>query len=71
MTLAKSSLEIASEYLELVPAELAPGRLYGEIVSEHERVVDAVLQTLECGRPLERQPVLRRSIQLRNPTLTP
>ncbi len=50
MTLAKSSLEIASEYLELVPAELAPGRLYGEIVSEHERVVDAVLQTLECGR---------------------
>ena len=28
MTLAKSSLEIASQYVELVPAELEPERLY-------------------------------------------
>jgi phosphoenolpyruvate carboxylase len=33
MTLAKSSLEIASQYLELVPAELDPVRLYGDIAS--------------------------------------
>ena len=71
MTLAKSSLEIASQYLELVPAELAPERLYGEIAAEHERVLDAVLQTLECTHLLERQPVLRRSIQLRNPYVDP
>jgi phosphoenolpyruvate carboxylase len=71
MTLAKSSLEIASQYLELVPAELAPERLYGEIASEHERTVDAVLQTVESGTLLERQPVLRRSIQLRNPYVDP
>jgi phosphoenolpyruvate carboxylase len=71
MTLAKSSLEIASQYLELVPAELAPQRLYGEIASEHERTVDAVLQTVESGTLLERQPVLRRSIQLRNPYVDP
>jgi phosphoenolpyruvate carboxylase len=71
MTLAKSSLEIASQYLELVPAELDPNRLYAEIASEHERTVDAVLQTLEAGALLERQPVLRRSIQLRNPYVDP
>jgi phosphoenolpyruvate carboxylase len=71
MTLAKSSLEIASQYLELVPTELAPERLYGEIASEHERTVDAVLQTVESGTLLERQPVLRRSIQLRNPYVDP
>ena len=71
MTLAKSSLEIAAQYLELVPAELEPERLYGEIASEHEQVVDAVLQTVECTRLLERQPVLRRSIELRNPYVDP
>ena len=53
-----------------------PGRararaLYAEIASEHERTVDAVLQTLEARTLLERQPVLRRSIQLRNPYVDP
>jgi len=71
MTLAKSSLEIASQYVELVPAELEPDRLYAAIASEHERTVDAVLQTLESRTLLERQPVLRRSIQLRNPYVDP
>ncbi len=71
MTLAKSSLEIASQYVELVPAELEPERLYAEITSEHERTVAAVLQTLECRTLLERQPVLRRSIHLRNPYVDP
>jgi phosphoenolpyruvate carboxylase len=71
MTLAKSSLEIAAQYIELVPAELEPERLYAEIASEHERTVDAVLQTLEARTLLERQPVLRRSIQLRNPYVDP
>jgi phosphoenolpyruvate carboxylase len=71
MTLAKSSLEIASQYLELVPAELEPERLYGIIATEHQRTVDVVLQILEIGELLERQPVLRRSIQLRNPYVDP
>jgi phosphoenolpyruvate carboxylase len=71
MTLAKSSLEIASQYVELVGTELDPERLYAEIASEHERTIDAVLQTLESRALLERQPVLRRSIQLRNPYVDP
>jgi phosphoenolpyruvate carboxylase len=71
MTLAKSSLEIAAQYVELVPATLEPERLYAEIASEHERTIDAVLETLETRTLLERQPVLRRSIQLRNPYVDP
>jgi phosphoenolpyruvate carboxylase len=71
MTLAKSSLEIASHYLELVPPELEPERLYGELAAEHERVLAAVLETLECGRLLDRHPALQRSIQLRNPYVDP
>src|SRR6185503_3265802 len=41
MTLAKSSLEIARGYLELVPRELRP--LFDRITGEHALTVDAVL----------------------------
>jgi phosphoenolpyruvate carboxylase len=71
MTLAKSSLEIASQYLELVPASLEPERLYGIVAAEHQRTLDAVLEILEIDELLERQPVLRRSIRLRNPYVDP
>jgi phosphoenolpyruvate carboxylase len=69
MTLAKSSLEIARQYLELVPPELQV--VYETIADEHARVQHAVLQTLESDELLERQPVLRRSVQLRNPYVDP
>jgi phosphoenolpyruvate carboxylase len=71
MTLAKSSLEIARSYLDLVPAELEPARLFGRIAAEHERTVAAVLEIVGGGALLERQPVLRRSIELRNPYVDP
>jgi phosphoenolpyruvate carboxylase len=71
MTLAKSSLEIAREYLELVPPELDPERLFGEIAAEHARTLEAVLSILESDALLERQPMLRRSISLRNPYVDP
>jgi phosphoenolpyruvate carboxylase len=71
MTLAKSRLEIAREYLDLVPAELAPTRLFTIVAEDLARTLDAVLLTLECRTLLERQPVLRRSIDLRNPYVDP
>jgi phosphoenolpyruvate carboxylase len=71
MTLAKTRLEIAREYLELVPAELDPERLFAVVADEHRRTVDAVLVTTECSSLLERQPVLQRSIALRNPYVDP
>ena len=71
MTLAKTSLEVASEYLELVPAELDPARFFGVIADEHARAVRAVLDIVEGETLLDRHPVLRRSIQLRNPYVDP
>ncbi len=71
MTLAKSSLEIAREYLELVPAELEPDRFFAQITAEHERTVAAVLTILGQERLLERSPTLRRSIGIRNPYVDP
>ncbi len=67
MTLAKSSLSIARGYLSLVrePA------LFAEIEREHARTVRGVLAAAGVGRLLERQPVLRRSIDLRNPYVDP
>jgi phosphoenolpyruvate carboxylase len=71
MTLAKSSLEIAREYLELVPPELEPARFFTELEAEHLRSIRAVLEIVQEGAVLERLPILRRSIQLRNPYVDP
>ena len=71
MTLAKSSLPIARGYLNLVPdAELAE-RMFATIEREHALTVEAVLRAAGVSRLLERQPVLRRSIDLRNPYVDP
>jgi phosphoenolpyruvate carboxylase len=71
MTLAKSSLEIAAEYLELVPPELEPDSFFARIAAEHERTVEAVLGILGQERLLEGSMVLRRSIGIRNPYVDP
>ena len=67
MTLAKSSLPISRAYLSLVP-DPSP---FAEIEAEHERTVRGVLAAAGVTRLLERQPVLRRSIELRNPYVDP
>jgi phosphoenolpyruvate carboxylase len=71
MTLAKSSLEVAREYLELVGEELDPARFFALIAAEHERTVAAVLAIVGEERLLERSPVVRRSIGIRNPYVDP
>jgi phosphoenolpyruvate carboxylase len=67
MTLAKSSMEIAREYLALV----ADASLWEPIAAEHERTVAAVLDIVEAAELLDRQPVIQRSVQLRNPYVDP
>jgi phosphoenolpyruvate carboxylase len=67
MTLAKSSLDVARGYLTLVDDE----GLYGAIADEHARAVAAVAAATGSPELLERQPVLRRSIELRNPYVDP
>jgi len=71
MTLAKSSLEVAREYLDLVPAALDPEAFFADIAAEHERSVEAVLAIVGEERLLERSPVVRRSIGIRNPYVDP
>ena len=67
MTLAKSSLSIARGYLQLVrdPA------LFRAIEDEHAHAVAGVLAATGVSQLLERQPMLRRSVDLRNPYVDP
>jgi len=67
MTLAKSSMEIAAEYLELVDEP----SLWEPIAFEHARTVAAVLEIVEADELLARHPVVQRSIGLRNPYVDP
>jgi phosphoenolpyruvate carboxylase len=67
MTLAKSSLEIAREYLALVDDD----RLWTPIAEEHARTRDAVLEIVEARELLDRHPVVQRSVRLRNPYVDP
>jgi len=71
MTLAKSSLDIAEGYLELVPPGPDRDRIYEAIAAEHERTVAAVLSIVGARELLDRHPVLQRSIRLRNPYVDP
>jgi phosphoenolpyruvate carboxylase len=67
MTLAKSSMAIACDYLSLVRDD----RLWQPIADEHERTVSAVLEIVEADELLDRHPVVQESVRLRNPYVDP
>jgi len=71
MTLAKSSMDIARTYLPLVPVTADRDRIWGLIEAEHARTVEAVLAIVDTDELLDSQPVIKRSIQLRNPYVDP
>jgi phosphoenolpyruvate carboxylase len=63
MTLAKSSLEIAEWYLDLVD----DASLFATIAEEHTLTVDAVRRVVGANDLLDRHAVVQESIRLRNP----
>jgi phosphoenolpyruvate carboxylase len=69
MVLAKADLGIAARYAELAGE---PGqRLFPEIEAEFNRTRAVILDLREASTLLERDPILKRSIQLRNPYVDP
>jgi len=71
MTLAKSSLEVARGYLELVADAELRDAMFAPIEREHELAVSAVLRASGVERLLDRQPVVQQTIDLRNPYVDP
>jgi len=71
MSLAKTSMEIAERYLELVPDAQLAGRVFGRLREEHDRTREAVLGIVGTRELLDRHPVLQQSVRLRNPYVDP
>jgi phosphoenolpyruvate carboxylase len=70
MTLAKTSLRIARDYLRLVDDGLA-ARPFAAIEEEHRLAVAAVLEITGSRELLDRHPQVQRSVRLRNPYVDP
>ena len=69
--LAKADMEIARLYSSLVQDENLRTRTYSMLLEEFERSLRAVLTVTGQSRLLETNPVLDRSIRLRNPYVDP
>jgi phosphoenolpyruvate carboxylase len=71
MTLAKSDLRIAQTYTSLVSDPKTRHRLWKRISEEHAASVDALSRITGNETLLDDNPVLQRSIRLRNPYVDP
>ena len=71
MGMAKADLSIARRYAELVPDEGLRERVWTKVTEEFERTRRMVLRVTGQARLLEENPVLARSIRLRNPYVDP
>ena len=71
MALAKSDLDIAERYSNLVVDAELRTRVWQRIQDEHQRSTREILRLTGQDRLLDRDPVLRRSIDRRNPYVDP
>jgi phosphoenolpyruvate carboxylase len=71
MILAKADMTIARLYADLVDNRDLADRVHGKIAAEYEKSVDAIRQITGQGELLEQMPILRRSIDRRNPYVDP
>jgi phosphoenolpyruvate carboxylase len=70
LALAKADLAIAERYVDLVPPALRE-RFWPRIVAEYELTRESLLEVTGQAHLLEREPVLQRSIERRNPYVDP
>ncbi|WP_422928700.1 phosphoenolpyruvate carboxylase [Singulisphaera sp. PoT] len=71
MILTKADLTIARLYADLVDDQDLANRIFGQITDEFNRTVDVICKITEQDELLERSPILRRSIDRRNPYVDP
>ncbi len=71
MALAKSDLDVAARYASLVVDTELRTRIWQRVEDEHRRSTREILRLTGQQRLLDREPVLRRSIDRRNPYVDP
>jgi len=71
LTLLKADMQIAVQYALLVPDDAIRERIFNAIAEEFSRTEHAILAITGQKALLENEPVLARSVQLRNPYIDP
>ena len=71
LTLLKADMQIALQYALLVPDDAIRERVFNAIAEEFSRTEQAILAITGQKALLENEPVLARSVQLRNPYIDP
>jgi phosphoenolpyruvate carboxylase len=71
MSLLKADMGIAALYAELVPDRVLADVLFARLRAEFERTRDAILAVTGHDELMDADPVIQRSVQLRNPYVDP
>ncbi len=71
MSLLKADMGIAALYSELVPDRPLAETIFARLQAEYDRTRDAVLSIKEQAELLQSDPIIRRSIERRNPYVDP
>ena len=71
LSLLKADMKIASLYSALAPDQDFARQVFGMIQSEYEHTQSALLAITDQNELLEAEPIIQRSIQLRNPYVDP
>ncbi len=71
MSLAKADMDIAARYARLAGDQAMAQRIYETIAGEYRRSVDIICRITDQDALLDNQPVLQKSIRLRNPYVDP
>lgn len=71
MSLLKADMDIARLYVGLVPDEDLGERIFNLIQEEYRRTRELVLAITQHDELMDRDPVIQRSIKLRNPYVDP
>ena len=71
MSLLKADLGIAALYADLVPDRRLAAAVFGAVQAEFVRARDAILAATGHAELMDADPVIQRSVQLRNPYVDP
>jgi phosphoenolpyruvate carboxylase len=71
MSLLKADLGIAALYSDLVPDRRLAAAVFATIEAEYARTREAILEATSHAELMDGDPVIQRSVQLRNPYVDP
>jgi phosphoenolpyruvate carboxylase len=71
MSLLKADMGIAALYSRLAPDQSGAHQIFDRIRAEYDRAVEAVLRATNHANLMDSDPIIQRSIQLRNPYVDP